>query len=64
MASFDDEENYSGSYSVVGSFPKEFGYSDERTNDDHCTFDEQKPKILVGHWLLMHVSETCQLPLT
>ncbi|XP_002156022.3 ras-related GTP-binding protein C isoform X1 [Hydra vulgaris] len=46
--SFDDEDNFatSGSYSVVGSFPKDFGYLEDR-NDIHNPADEQKPKILL-----------------
>ncbi|XP_057309321.1 ras-related GTP-binding protein C-like [Hydractinia symbiolongicarpus] len=48
MASYDDDENFgnSGSYSVVGSFPKEFGYSEDREDLNSHT-DEQKPKILL-----------------
>jgi len=50
MASCDenDDDNFgtSGSYSVVGSFPKEFGYSEDR-DDLNGQIDEQKPKILL-----------------
>ena len=50
MASFDDhdDDNYSGSYSVVGSFPKEFGYSEDRDDPNNMgNLDEQKPKIIL-----------------
>ena len=50
MASYDDNDGddfgTSGSYSVVGSFPKEFGYSED-PEDLNCHVDEQKPKILL-----------------
>lgn len=49
MGSFEDDEHFgtSGSYSVVGSFPKEFGYGADDRDDINIHPDEQKPKILL-----------------
>lgn len=44
MTSFEDEENF-GSYSVVGSFPKDFGYGPE--DQDELASSDNKPRILL-----------------
>ncbi|KAI8483701.1 hypothetical protein Bbelb_384930 [Branchiostoma belcheri] len=47
MASYDDDENF-GSYGVVGSFPKDFGYGpDEQDTEDRSPSAENKPRILL-----------------
>ncbi|CAH1247280.1 ras-related GTP-binding protein C-like isoform X2 [Branchiostoma lanceolatum] len=47
MASYDDDENF-GSYGVVGSFPKDFGYGpDEQDTEDRSPSAESKPRILL-----------------
>jgi len=49
MASFDEDDNFgaSGSYSVVGSFPKEFDYAHDDREEGGSHQDELKPKILL-----------------
>ncbi|XP_020621100.1 ras-related GTP-binding protein C-like [Orbicella faveolata] len=44
MTSFEDDENF-GSYSVVGSFPKDFGYGPE--DQDELASSDNKPRILL-----------------
>ncbi|XP_065063043.1 ras-related GTP-binding protein C-like isoform X1 [Rhopilema esculentum] len=49
MASFEEEENFgaSGSYSVVGSFPKDYDYAPDEREDHGNHQEELKPKILL-----------------
>ncbi|XP_028513487.1 ras-related GTP-binding protein C [Exaiptasia diaphana] len=44
MTSYEEDENF-GSYSVVGSFPKDFGYGPDETEETNTT--ENKPRILL-----------------
>ncbi|RMX59034.1 hypothetical protein pdam_00023209, partial [Pocillopora damicornis] len=44
MTSYEDDENF-GSYSVVGSFPKDFGYGPE--DQDELSSSDNKPRILL-----------------
>lgn len=47
MASYDEDEDFGGSGSyVVGSFPKDFGYTEDR-EEPSSQSDETKPKILL-----------------
>ena len=48
MQSFDDEEGFGGSFGVVGSFPKEFGYGpDDHDGEAGAVSVDAKPKILL-----------------
>ncbi|XP_072037874.1 ras-related GTP-binding protein C-like isoform X2 [Amphiura filiformis] len=46
--SFDNEDGFGGSYGVVGSFPKEFGYGpDDHDDEAGAVSADAKPKILL-----------------
>ncbi|XP_001628704.3 ras-related GTP-binding protein C isoform X2 [Nematostella vectensis] len=45
MTSYEDDDNFGGSYSIVGSFPKDFDYGPDETDDISTT--ENKPRILL-----------------